>query len=62
MNKVLAYSRAEAALRCEARGVKLYSLVLRTPRTKQMGPDRFAQRVKTPENKSDGEEKGRFYE
>jgi predicted RNA binding protein YcfA (HicA-like mRNA interferase family) len=44
----LTYSRIEAAPRCEARGVKLYSSVLRTPRTKQMGPDRFARRVKTP--------------
>jgi hypothetical protein len=43
----LDYSRIETALRCEARGVKLYSSVLRTPRTKQMGPDRFARRVKT---------------
>ena len=47
----LDYSRIEAALRCEARGVKLYSVVLRTPRTKQMGPDRFARRVKTPYKK-----------
>jgi hypothetical protein len=44
----LNYSRIEAAPRCEARGVKLYSFVLRTLRTKQMGPDRSAPRVKTP--------------
>jgi hypothetical protein len=58
----LIYSRIEAALRCEARGVKLYSVVLRAPRTKQMGPDRFARRVKTPYKKYDGKKAGRFYE
>jgi hypothetical protein len=47
--------------RCEARGVKLYSLVLQTPRTKQMGPDRFARRVRTPE-RGEPEKKGRSYE
>ena len=50
----LADPRIEAASRCEARGVKLYSLAPRTPRTKQVGPDRFARRAKTP-NKIRGE-------
>lgn len=55
----LADSRIEAAPRCEARGVRLYSSVLRIPRTKQMGTDRFARRVKTL-NKMRGEKKGVF--
>jgi 7-cyano-7-deazaguanine synthase len=57
----LADPRIEAASRCEARGVKLSSLVRRSPRTKQMGPDRSARRIRTS-HKMRGEKTGRFYE